>query len=167
MNWAWNEDVIVCKYYFNNMFDLLNKEKLKNLMIELWQAGYSHDINSVRMRIANYKFIDMGVGLSHPSEQSKAVYAYLYKTHYSASAKNSEKGPTEQNDEKSIKNREMENYYKTKVYVNSIVEHKKFGVGTVEDIDNGYVYILFKNYKEPKCFRFPRAFVDDILVLEQ
>lgn len=76
MKWDINEEIIVIKYYLNNV----NKwrENIDTLMKQLKDAGFvNRDINSVRMRISNISSLHTGAGLSHASKQTKDLYKNL------------------------------------------------------------------------------------------
>ena len=78
MKWSIKEDEIVCAYYLKHCNDW--QSHLDLLMDELKKAGFpNRDLNSTKMRISNYSSLYTGVGLNHPSRQSKEVYQRLTK----------------------------------------------------------------------------------------
>ena len=73
MKWEAQEEIIVIKYYLQNVNCWRNN--IHDLMKQLKDAGFvNRDINSVRMRISNISSIHAGVGLSHASKQTRDLY---------------------------------------------------------------------------------------------
>ena len=75
MNWSFEEDYLVCKFYIENSEDW--KDKLDSLMRLLWEHGFrDRDKASTRMRIQNYVYLHNGNGgLSNVAKQSRDIYS--------------------------------------------------------------------------------------------
>lgn len=75
MNWAFEEDYIVCKFFMENQESW--KDNLDYLMRILWERGFKErDKASTRMRIQNYVYLHEGdKGLSNVAKQSREIYA--------------------------------------------------------------------------------------------
>ncbi len=74
MNWAFEEDYIVCKFFMENQ--VLWKDNMDCLMRILWEHGFKErDKASTRMRIQNYVYLHEGDrGLSNVAKQSREIY---------------------------------------------------------------------------------------------
>ena len=75
MNWTFEEDYLVCKFYIENSDGW--KDKLDSLMRLLWEYGFrDRDKASTRMRIQNYVYLHQGNGgLSNVAKQSRDIYS--------------------------------------------------------------------------------------------
>ncbi len=74
MNWTFEEDYLVCKFYMENIADW--NYKLDSLMRILREQGFrDRDKASTRMRIQNYVYLHEGnKGLSNVAQQSRDIY---------------------------------------------------------------------------------------------
>lgn len=82
--WAFEEDFIVCDFYFHHLTDW--KQHLDELMNILRERGFNREKNFVRMRIQNFQYLYTGsTGLSNAANQSKRIYEVL--SQYNANSK--------------------------------------------------------------------------------
>ncbi len=78
MEWSFEEDYIVCKFYLAHVDS--TSRHINNLMEELSLKGFGcRREASVKMRIQNYKFLHTGQGLSNATQQSRSIYASMVK----------------------------------------------------------------------------------------
>lgn len=76
MNWRFEEDYIVCKFYLQHVDSW--KTYIDELMIELRHNDFGNrDKGSVRMRIQNYEALHAAGRLSNAANQSKNIYNAL------------------------------------------------------------------------------------------
>ena len=71
--WNISEDELVYEFYIRNGEESFNM--LKDLLNILVKNNFkSHGLTTLRMKLLNFKYLEKGIGLSHPSLQSRAVF---------------------------------------------------------------------------------------------
>lgn len=78
--WDVREDQIVCEFYLMNTTEWQANNKIDEVVQMLNNHGFfSHERNTVHIKMANYSYLHTGYGLSRASKQSVEVYNEIIK----------------------------------------------------------------------------------------
>lgn len=69
--WSWEEDVITCKFYLDNLNDWSKNLNISKLVEKLKMFVYLKNAYDVRIRLSNYAAIRTGVGDDKTNTQEK------------------------------------------------------------------------------------------------
>ena len=76
--WSVEEDEKACRFYLNHRYDWSSKENTDQLYSDFLRDGFdTHPKASIHKKLANYSFLDTGLGLEHASIQSKEAFKRL------------------------------------------------------------------------------------------